>query len=122
MCPEITDMAQVALEGGSVGYRLDYIGLSVVISGDTRPSYTLVDACVGADLLIRETFPSTPVFAQKAGLHTSPTVVGKVLDRAEPQMSVMRHLAVDHDTVGPAYGDMRTMNHGPVTIAQLATR
>jgi ribonuclease Z len=73
-----------------------------VFSGDTRPSHTLVDAGVGADLPIHETFPSTPVFAQKAGVHTSPTAVGKVLNRAGPQMSVMRHLAVDHDTVGPA--------------------
>ena len=33
-------------------------------------------------------------------------------------MSVMWHLVVDHDTVGPAYQEMRSQYDGPVTIAQ----
>jgi len=33
-------------------------------------------------------------------------------------MSVMWHLAVDHETVGPAYQAMRSQYDGPVTIAQ----
>jgi ribonuclease Z len=98
---------------GAVGYRLDYAGRSVVFSGDTRPCHTLVDACDGADLLIHETFPSAGVFAKKAGVpeslaeaivngsHTSPTMAGKVFDRAAARMSAMWHLVVDHDTVGP---------------------
>jgi ribonuclease Z len=38
----------------SVGYRFDYKGRSVVISGDTAPSKTLEAASKGADLLIHE--------------------------------------------------------------------
>ena len=33
-------------------------------------------------------------------------------------MSVMFHLAVDHEIVGPAYLEMREQYDGPVTIAQ----
>lgn len=126
----ISSFPVIHIINGAVGYRLDYNGLSVVFSGDTRPSRTLVDACDGADLVIHETFPSASVFAQKAnvplafaeqvvnGAHTSPTAVGKVFKRAGARMSVMWHLAVDHDTVGPAYADMRREYEGPVTIAQ----
>ena len=100
---------------GAVGHRLDYDGRSVVFSGDTRPSHTLVDACDGADLLIHETFPSASVFARKAGVprelaelvvngaHTSPAMAGKVFERAGARMSAMWHLAVDHETVGPVF-------------------
>ena len=52
------------------------------------------------------------MFAQKAGVplafaemivngvHTSPAMAGKVFARAGARMSVMWHLAVDHETVG----------------------
>jgi ribonuclease Z len=36
------------------GYRVDYAGHSVVISGDTRPSENVVKAATGADVLIHE--------------------------------------------------------------------
>ena len=126
----ISSFPVIHILNGSVGYRLDYNGLSVVFSGDTRPSHTLVDACDGADLLIHETFPSASVFAQKAGVplafaeqvvngvHTSPAAAGGVFARAGARMSVMWHLAVDHETVGPVFSEMRTKYDGPVTIAQ----
>jgi ribonuclease Z len=116
---------------GAVGYRLDYQGRSVVFSGDSRPSKELQDACKGGvDLLIHETFPSAAVFARKAHvseqqaqvvvdeMHTGPAAVGKVFKDARARMSVMWHLAVDHETVGPAYEEMRREYDGPVTIAQ----
>jgi ribonuclease Z len=126
----ITSFPVIHIQDGAVGYRLDYAGRSVVFSGDTRPCRTLVDAADGADLLIHETFPSPDVYAQKAGVppafaemivnsvHTSPAMAGKVFARVGARMSVMWHLAVDHDTVGSAFRDMRTQHDGPVTIAQ----
>ncbi len=119
---------------GAVGYRLDYTGRSVVFSGDTRPCHTLVDACDGTDLLIHETFRSGPVFAKKTvapedlaeaivnGAHTSPTMVGKVFARAAARMSAMWHLAVDHETVGRAFSDMRAEHDGPVVLSQRPDR
>ena len=126
----ISSFPVIHILNGAVGYRLDYAGRSVVFSGDTRPCHTLVDACDGADLLIHETFPSAPVFAQKAGVpqelaeaivngvHTSPAMAGKVFERAGARMSAMWHLVVDHDTVGPVYSEMRKHYDGPVVISQ----
>ena len=54
----VSSFPVIHILNGSVGYRLDYNGRSVVFSGDTRPCHPLVDACDGADLLIHETFPS----------------------------------------------------------------
>lgn len=127
---QVSSFPVIHILNGSVGYRLDYNGLSVVFSGDTRPSHTLVDACDGVDLVIHETFPSAGVFAKKAGVplafaeqvvngvHTSPSAVGGVFKRANARMSVMWHLAVDHETVGPVFSEMRSKFDGPVTIAQ----
>lgn len=126
----ISSFPVIHILNGAVGYRLDYAGRSFVFSGDTRPCHPLVDACDGADLLIHETFPTAPVFAKKAGVptdfaevivngaHTSPAMAGKVFERAGARMSAMYHLAVDHETVGPAFADMRAQHDGPVVISQ----
>jgi ribonuclease Z len=126
----ITSFPVIHILNGAVGYRLDYAGRSVVFSGDTRACHTLVDATDGADLLIHETFPSASVYANKAGVplafaeqivngvHTSPAMVGKVFARAGARMSAMFHFAVDHETVGPAFAEMRTQYDGPVVISQ----
>jgi ribonuclease Z len=126
----ITSFPVIHMQDGAVGYRLDYAGRAVVFSGDTRPCRTLIDASDGADLLIHETFPSASVYAKKAGIplafaeqivngvHTSPAMAGKVFARVGARMSVMWHLAVDHDTVGATHREMRAEYDGPVTIAQ----
>jgi ribonuclease Z len=127
---KITSFPVIHLHFGAVGYKLEYAGRSVVFSGDTRPCTTLIDVAKGADLLIHETFPSVDVYAKKAnvppafaeqivnGVHTSPTMVGKIFKKANARMSVMWHFAVDHETVEPAYNEMREQYEGPVTIAQ----
>jgi len=126
----ISSFPVIHILNGAVGYRLDYAGRSVVFSGDTRPCHTLVDACDGVDLLIHETFPSAAVFAKKGGVpealaeaivngvHTSPAMAGLVFERAGARMSAIWHLAVDHETVGPVFSEMRTRHDGPVVISQ----
>jgi ribonuclease Z len=126
----ITSFPVIHIHNGAVGYRLDYAGRSIVFSGDTRPCNYLIDACDGTDLLIHETFPTPGVLSQKAGMplpvaemivngaHTSPTMAGKVFERAGARMSAMWHLVVDHDTVGPVFSDVRAGHDGPVIISQ----
>lgn len=127
---KITSFPVIHLHFGAVGYKLEYAGLSVVFSGDTRPCTTLIDAAKGADLLIHETFPTATTYAKKAsvpvefaekivdGVHTSPKMAGKIFEKSGARMSVMWHFAVDHETVGPAYAEMSEQYNGPVTIAQ----
>ena len=126
----VTSFPVIHVMNGAVGYRIDYAGRSVVFSGDTRPCHPLVDACDGADLLIHETFPSATVFAKKAGVpedlaeaivngvHTSPAMAGRVFALAGARMSAMWHFVADHETVGPAFSEMRTHYDGPVVISQ----
>jgi ribonuclease Z len=126
----VTSFPVIHVMNGAVGYRIDYGGRSLVFSGDTRPCHPLVDACDGADLLIHETFPSATVFAKKAGVpedlaeavvngvHTSPAMAGKVFTLAGARMSAMWHFVADHETVGPAFSEMRTSYDGPVVVSQ----
>jgi ribonuclease Z len=57
----------------AVGYRVDFGGKSVVVSGDTRRSETLVEMARGADLLVHEAVdvPSAEA-AEQVGLGVSP--------------------------------------------------
>src|SRR5260370_27890344 len=46
------------------GYRIDYRGRSVVLSGDTRSSQNVLKFATGADLLIHEVAMAKPEVAQ----------------------------------------------------------
>lgn len=88
----ITSFPVIHILNGAVGYRIDYAGQSVVFSGDTRPTMTLVEAAQGCDLLIHETFLPAETFAElmsfpaeKARMvvnkfHTPPHAAGLVFE------------------------------------------
>jgi ribonuclease Z len=59
----VTSFPVVHALSGSVGYRLDFAGLSFVYSGDTCAAWPLVRASEGVDLLIHECFPPAAVLA-----------------------------------------------------------
>lgn len=69
----------------SVGYRFDYKGRSVVVSGDTAPSKTLQVASKGADLLIHEALQPKMVkqlaaALDKAGRGQTAQIMRDILD------------------------------------------
>jgi ribonuclease Z len=85
----------------SFGYRIDYAGHSVVISGDTRPSDNLVRFAQGADLLIHEVMAARPealsrseALRRTAASHTSPEQAGKVFERVRPKLAVYTHISL----------------------------
>lgn len=55
----------------AVGYRIDYNGKSVVISGDTKAIPAMVEAARGADVLIHEVMNEQMLNVAKQGLKTS---------------------------------------------------
>ncbi len=59
----ITSFPVIHALNGAVGFRIDYDGQSVVFSGDTKPTMTLVEAAQDCDLLIHETFLPAETFA-----------------------------------------------------------
>ncbi|MFC8239563.1 hypothetical protein [Streptomyces chartreusis] len=50
--------------------------------------------------------------------HTSPAMAGKVFNRVGARMSAFWHLALDHETIGPVFQEMRREYDGPVTASQ----
>ena len=82
------------------GYRIEYGGRTVVLSGDTRFSPELIAAARGADLLVHEVVlapadvgPSAPYYRAFAH-HTTPEQAADVFTRARPTLAVYSHIVI----------------------------
>jgi ribonuclease Z len=81
------------------GYRVDYNGHSVLISGDTRMTENVVKYGSGVDLLVHEVCAARPEITDaqaKAVMayHTSPQEAGTVFARAQPKMAAFTHIVL----------------------------
>ena len=82
------------------GYRVDYAGRSVVISGDTRFNQNVIRYGTGADLLIHEVAAVRPELLKDGQVqrvmahHTSPQEAGRVFKLAHPRLAVYTHLVL----------------------------
>jgi len=83
----------------AVGYRVDYNGRSVAISGDTRFSRNLIKFSKGADVVIHEVHvglglanASGPGGRQRGSHHTSPQDVGRVFKETGTKLGVFYHI------------------------------
>jgi ribonuclease Z len=85
------------------GYRVDYGGHSVTLSGDTRPSENLIKFAQGTDVLIHEVIDpeafekigSTDTPEQRKKIiehHTTPEQAGIVFTRVKPKLAVYSHI------------------------------
>jgi ribonuclease Z len=92
------------------GYRIDFAGRSVVVSGDTVPSANLVAHAQGADLLLHEALAAHLVEAAREalatagnerrariahdiqGYHTTPVQAAEVAKQAGVGLLVLHHL------------------------------
>jgi ribonuclease BN (tRNA processing enzyme) len=82
----------------SLAYRFATRDRVVVISGDTRPSDAIVEACNGCDVLVHEVysmkgFATRPPDWQRyhADAHTSAPELGALAVRARPKLLVLYH-------------------------------
>jgi ribonuclease BN (tRNA processing enzyme) len=82
----------------------------IVISGDTRPTEAIVEACNGCDVLVHEVYSlekfrgrSADWQAYHAEAHTSTTDLAALATRARPKLLVLYHQllwgATDEDLV-----------------------
>jgi len=85
------------------GYRVDYGGHSVVLSGDTRYSENLIHFAKGADVLIHEVidpealragnFIFDPARVQKVvAHHTTAEQAGTIFSQVKPRLAVYSHI------------------------------
>ena len=83
------------------GYRIDYDGRSVAISGDTRFDRNLIAAAKGVDLIIHEValasdelLASSEQFRRIVAHHTTPEEAGIVFAEVNPRLAVYTHLVI----------------------------
>jgi len=93
-----------ALVKPALGYRVDFGGHSVVLSGDTRPSENLVHWATGTDLLIHEVIDPEAFIQERGkalgpeavkqilGHHTTPEQAGTIFTTVKPKLAVYSHV------------------------------
>jgi len=114
------------------GYRVDYKGRSVVISGDTRPIESLITASAGADVIVHEVIAAPAALLEKSetarrivGLHTLPEDAGRIFARVRPRLAVYSHvvlLTTDPAFPPPAVTELvprtRSTYDGPLEVGE----
>ena len=81
------------------GYRIDFEGHSVVLSGDTTFNRNLIEHSRGADLLVHEVTAAagnaaeSPQQLKRIGAnHTTPDQAGQIFAEVKPKLAVYNHL------------------------------
>lgn len=110
----------------ALGYRIDYGGHSVLLSGDTRFSENLIKHAQGVDLLIHETIDADALRAVPGNRtrqqveniiahHTTLQEAGQVFSRVKPKLAVYSHyLGKAEDVIA---GTRKTYN-GPLEVGE----
>ncbi len=114
----------------AVGYRIEYGGRSVVISGDTRYDQNVIKYGTGADLLIHEVCVARPellgntIIQRIMAHHTDPQEAGRVFSQAKPKLAVYSHLVLLATNVTPPISDddivveTRKAYDGPLEVGE----
>ena len=109
------------------GYRIDYRGRSVVISGDTRLSENLIQHAQAADVLIHEVV--APQSLRDANYdeersriiiahHTSPADAAKVFARVKPKLAIYSHIILPMASAKQILEETRKVYHGNVEVGE----
>lgn len=109
------------------GYRIDYSGRSVVLSGDTRISENLIRHAQNVDLLIHEV--ASPETFQRAGVpparttsvvahHVTPEQAGEVFARTKPKLAVYSHIVLPTATEEDLIPPTRKTYSGPLELGE----
>jgi ribonuclease Z len=109
------------------GYRIDYAGRSVVLSGDTRYSENLIRHAQGVDLLVHEVVApdslrriGIPPDRMKAivGHHTTPEQAADVFSKTRPRLAVYSHIADPTATAEDIIPPTRKGYAGPLELGE----
>jgi ribonuclease Z len=111
----------------ALGYRVDYGGHSVVLSGDTRYSENLIKFAQGSDVLIHEVLAANAFEALNAALtkqqiekvmahHTKTEEAAMVFAKVKPKLAVYSHIVPPNAT--DLLSDTRKGYSGPVEVGE----
>jgi ribonuclease BN (tRNA processing enzyme) len=92
----------IAVQHGSwpeaFGFRFVTSDRTIVISGDTRPTSAISDACNGCDVLVHEVYSAAQLHTRPpawqtyhAAFHTSTTELAALAQKAQPTLLVLYH-------------------------------
>jgi ribonuclease Z len=118
----VFDVDHGALIKPALGYRVDFRGRSVVLSGDTRFSTNLVKHARGADVVIHEVMAAADdLLATEAGRrimahHTSPEEAGRVFAETKPRLAVYSHVIARGVSVDDLIRRTRTAYAGALEV------
>jgi ribonuclease Z len=107
------------------GFRIDYEGHSVLLSGDTRPSENLVAHAKGVDVVVHEVgmfAPDSDLGRQVvAQLHSTPEQAGEEFSKIRPKLAVYSHFSL-FGTPEPTMDDLiartRKTYQGPLEVGE----
>jgi ribonuclease Z len=113
---------------GSMGYRLEWNGLSMAFTADSEPSTFEAEQSKDVDVFIHEVFPSAEEFAthnkmplehaeNALGEHTLPEELGLVFGITKPGLGVGSHYVLGDALIDTAFKRLRTTYDGPVALA-----
>lgn len=123
----------------AVGYRFDYKGRAVCISGDAAKSANLIAACNGADIIVHDALQPALVKEMQAAFvaagnantaqifhdiqdyHASPEEAAESAEAAGARMLVLSHLVppLPLDYLYPAFlGDAENRFDGPIVVGE----
>ena len=111
-------------ENKAFGYRVDYGGRSVVISGDTSLSKNLMKKARGADLIIHEVMGvndkllKDPLIKGVLSAHTTPEQAGSLFADAKPKMAVFTHIILFGMSEKQLETATRKTYSGPLTVGR----
>lgn len=110
----------------AMGYRVDYAGRSVLVSGDTIPHENVIEHGTGVDLLIHEVaeFEDITALPEVYSHHTNPREAGEIFEETAPRMAVYSHIvngtSSEAPGVSPEELERRTREtyEGPLTVGE----
>ncbi len=112
----------------SFGYRIDYQGRSVVLSGDTRYSEPLISRARGADVVIHEVLVAGLVKSRSSinpeamdrvvAHHTTAEQAGELFSRISPRLGVFTHIIPVNATASDVISPARKTYSGPLEVGE----
>ena len=106
----------------ALGYRFDAEGESIVFSGDTSPTQSVVDACNRCDILVHEVYAGdvgTPSRREYLStFHTSAEELGEIAAQAHPKLLALTHILPMAGTdEAQLLGQIRQKYQGSIVVA-----
>jgi ribonuclease Z len=110
------------------GYRIDYAGHSVVISGDTRYCPNLIKFARGTDVLVHEVIAADMLRARSGANpevmerviahHTTPEQTGQVFNLVQPKLAVFSHIIPVNAAADDLIPSVRRTYCGPLEVGE----